>query len=615
MGKRAVGLLCCLMILGAAGTALGELVGHWTLDEITAGTVADSSGNGYDGTIKGNPTPIAGVKDGALEFHGTGVALTDLEYITIPSNPTLDIGGPISLTLWIRPDLDDPEGKGTSGGETAPMAKADSAASPSWSYQVRYGWGGAPQPYMAFTFNTTPRAWAFVGQNLTQGEWCHIAGTFDGTTLKCYLNGTQTDSTPMGPITQSGTPVLIGSDGWGCDWLGAIDDVRIYNHGLTADEVAELCPPPRTAKNPNPADGAAGVQTPLLRWEAGYKGVLHEVYVGTSPDLGPNDLAGARSPVAMLWYVPGIEPGVTYYWRVDEIEADGVTVNTGIVWSFTAQAVTAYLPDPADGATGASVAPTLAWQPGQLALKHHVYFGADLDAVTQGAASTDKGTQDGTTFAPGTLDSVATYYWRVDEIKNDNSVVAGPVWSFTTCLPVDDFESYNDDLDAMTTVFDTWIDGFTNGLSGSIVGNAIAPFTEQTIVHGGQQSMPIDYNNAVAPFYSEAEREFAPAENWTIDGLDTLVLYVQGRSSNNATGLYVVLTDSSNNSAVITYPEPAPVRLARWTEWKIPLADFAGVNAAKIKKMCIGLGSRDATAASGTGRIYIDDIRVIKSQK
>jgi len=615
MGKRrVVCLLCCLAVLGTAGTALGELVGHWKLDEGSGTTVADSSGKGNTGTIKGKPTPIAGVKDGALEFHGTGVALTPVDSITIPSNPTLDIGGPISITLWIRPDAEDPEGKGTSGGETAPMAKADSAANPSWSYQVRYGWGGAPQPYMAFTFNTTPRAWAFVGKKLTQFEWCHIACSFDGTTLKCYLNGLQTDSTPMGPITKSGTPVLIGSDGWGCDWLGAIDDVRIYNSGLTADEVAEICPPPRTARSPNPADGAVGVQTPLFRWEAGYKGVMHEVYMGTSPDLGPADLAGPRSPVAMLWYVPGLKPGVTYYWRVDEIEADGTTVNTGNVWSFTAQAATAYLPDPADGATDAAVAPTLAWQPGQLALKHHVYFGNSLDAVTQGAASADKGIQEGTTFTPGPLDSVTTYYWRVDEIKADNSVVAGLVWSFTTCLPVDDFESYNDDLDAKTTIFDTWIDGLTNGLSGSIVGNSTAPFAEQTIVHGGKQSMPIDYNNTKAPFYSEAEREFAPAENWTTDGIDTLVLDVQGRPNNNATGLYVVLTDSSNKSAVVSYPEPAPVRLARWTEWRIPLADFAGVNAAKIKKISIGLGSRDATAPSGTGRLYVDDIRLIKSK-
>jgi hypothetical protein len=353
----------------------------------------------------------------------------------------------------------------------------------------------------------------------------------------------------------------------------------------------------------------------LFQWAPGDGARLHNVYIGTTPDLGPANLAQPRSPITIYWYPQPLTPGATYYWRVDEIEADGTTVHTGDVWNFTTQALTAYLPSPKDGATDASVAPTLAWQPGQLALKHHVYFGAGLDAVTQGAASADKGTQDGTTFTPGALDSVTAYYWRVDEIKADNSVVAGPVWTFTTCLPVDDFESYNDDMDAKTTIFDTWIDGLTTGLSGSVVGNATAPFAERTIVHGGKQSMPVDYNNAVTPFYSEAEREFAPAENWTADGLDTLVLYIQGRSGNNATGLYVVLTDSANKSAVVSYPEPAPVRVAQWTQWKIPLADFAGVNAAKIKKMAIGLGRRNATAASGTGRIYVDDIRVIKSQK
>jgi hypothetical protein len=613
MGKRVVCLLACLSVLGSAGVAFGELVGHWKLDEGGGTKIVDSSGKGNDGKVAaGNPTPIAGVKDGALEFHGLGVSGGGGDYISIPSNATLDIGGPISITLWIQPGADDPEGKATT---TAPMAKADSAASPSWSYQVRYGWGGAPQPYMAFTFNTTPRAWAFVGKKLDRDEWCHIAGTFDGTNLKCFLNGLQTDSTPMGPITKSGTPVLIGSDGWGCDWIGAIDDVRIYNNALTADEIATICPPSRAAKSPNPADGAVGVSMPLFRWEAGYKGIMHEVYLGTSPDLKAADLAGPRSAMTMFYYAAGLKPGVTYYWRVDEIEADGKTVNPGNVWSFTMQALTAYLPSPVDGATDAATAAALAWQPGQAVVKHHVYFGTSLDAVAQGAASADKGTQAETTFAAGPLDSVTTYYWRVDEIKADNSVVAGAVWSFTTCLPVDDFESYNDDLDAKTTIFDTWIDGLTNGLSGSIVGNSTAPFAEQTIVHGGKQSMPIDYNNTKAPFYSEAEREFAPAENWTVSEVDTLVLDVQGRPNNNATSLYVVLTDSSNKTAIVSYPDPAPVRLARWTEWRIPLADFAGVNAAKIKKISIGLGSRTATAASGTGRLYVDDIRLIKSKK
>jgi hypothetical protein len=196
----------------------------------------DSSGNGNDGMIMGNPTWIDGVQGKALEFHGLGVSGGGGDYIMCGSSASLDIPGPIALSLWIRPDADDPEGKGT---ETAPMAKALSTASPSWSYQVRYGWGSS-QPYMAFTFNTSPRAWVYVGQKLTQGEWSHIACSHDGATLKCYLDGIERGSTPMGQITSSPAPVLIGSDGWGCDWIGAIDEVAIYNRALSPNEILYL---------------------------------------------------------------------------------------------------------------------------------------------------------------------------------------------------------------------------------------------------------------------------------------------------------------------------------------------------------------------------------------
>jgi len=198
--------------------------------------VLDGSGNGNDGTIVGNPTWIDGVQGTALEFHGLGAAGGGGDYINCGSGASLDITGPIALSLWIRPDADDPEGKGT---ETAPMAKAFSTASPSWSYQVRYGWGSS-KPYMAFTFNTSPRAWVYVGQKLTQGEWSHIACSHDGATLKCYLDGIETDSTPMGAITSSPAPVLIGSDGWGCDWIGGIDEVAIYNRALSPEEILYL---------------------------------------------------------------------------------------------------------------------------------------------------------------------------------------------------------------------------------------------------------------------------------------------------------------------------------------------------------------------------------------
>jgi len=196
----------------------------------------DSSSNHNDGVIMGKPTSIDGVQGKALEFHGLGASGGGGDYIMCGPSTSLDIPGPIALSLWIKPGADDPEGKATN---TAPMAKALSTASPSWSYQVRYGWG-SPKPYMAFTFNTSPRAWVYVGQKLTKGEWAHIACSHDGMTLKCYLNGIERDSTAMGKITSSPAPILIGSDGWGCDWIGGIDEVAVYNRALSVNEVLYL---------------------------------------------------------------------------------------------------------------------------------------------------------------------------------------------------------------------------------------------------------------------------------------------------------------------------------------------------------------------------------------
>jgi hypothetical protein len=120
-----------------------------------------------------------------------------------------------------------------------------------------------------------------------------------------------------------------------------------------------------------------------------------------------------------------------------------------------------------------------------------------------------------------------TYYWRVDEVNDAaaDSPWKGSVWSFTTAnfIVVDDFEGYNDDLDAKTTIFDTWIDGFTTKLSGSTVGNIVAPFAERTIVHSGKQAMPMDYDNTNAS--SVRPCAVYPVQDWTVNGVNTLVLY------------------------------------------------------------------------------------------
>ncbi len=345
MSKRVVCLWCCLWVLGAAGLAQGELVGHWKMDEGGGSKIADSSGKGNDGSVTaGKPTWIAGVQGTALLFHGLGVSGGGGDTITVPHSASLDISGPISIALWIRPEADDPEGKATT---TAPMAKAISTASPSWSFQVRYGWNSNLKSFMSFTFNTTPRAWAFVDRKLTRYEWCHIACSYDGTTLKAFLNAAQTDSTPMGAITKSPTPVLIGSDGWGCDWIGAIDDVRMYNNALTPEEIkAVMSGPAKLAGSPNPADKAVDVpRDTSLSWTAGQFAVTHDVYLGKAfVDVNTATAASKDLLVSQgqkeTSYRPAkmLDFGQTYYWRVDEVNkpADNVTFK-GNVWSFTVE--------------------------------------------------------------------------------------------------------------------------------------------------------------------------------------------------------------------------------------------------------------------------------------
>ena len=186
------------------------------------------------------------------------------------------------------------------------------------------------------------------------------------------------------------------------------------------------------AGNPNPANGTIGVTVPLLQWTGSASAVFHDVYFGTDP----NNMAkvATHQPFAMYYHLAGFQPGTTYYWRVDEIEADGVTVQKGDLWTFSSEPLKDYLPKPADGAAAQLPGLVLNWLPGKDAVKHQVFFGTDMAAVTSGAASANKGTVSETKFDTGALRASTTYYWRVDVVKADGKTVAGDVWSFSTAV-------------------------------------------------------------------------------------------------------------------------------------------------------------------------------------
>jgi len=276
---------------------------------------------------------------------------------------------------------------------------------------------------------------------------------------------------------------------------------------------------------------------------------------------------------------------------------------------FTYIPVQAREPLPADGATEVNPDTALSWRAGREAVSHDVYFGAGSDELSL-AASADQ-----VTFTPDALAFGSTYYWRVDEVGG--TTWAGDVWSFSTkeYELIDGFETYNDDVDAATTIFDTWLDGWVND-TGSTVGYLEAPFAERTVVRTGKQAMPLQYDNTTSPFYSEAERTFETAQNWTVHSADSLVLYVQGvapASDGTAEGnasavLYVTIEDAAGKVATAANPDTAITTTAEWQQWRIPYSDLAGVDLSRVKVMVIGVGSRTTPTPGGTGILYIDDI-------
>jgi len=206
-----------------------------------------------------------------------------------------------------------------------------------------------------------------------------------------------------------------------------------------------------------------------------------------------------------------------------------------------------------------------------------------------------------------------TYYWRIDEINdaNPNSPWTGNVWSFTTAnfLVVDDFESYNDldpDDPDSNRIFNAWLDGYDDPTNGSLVGSDTPPFAEQTIVHGGSQSMPLYYDNSVG--YSEATLTLTYPRDWTENGVSTSSIWFRGLSDNAAETLYVAL----NGSAVVNHDNPNAAQVTTWTEWNIDLQAFAdqGVNLANVDTIALGLGNRANPVAGGSGMMYFDDIRL-----
>jgi hypothetical protein len=269
--------------------------------------------------------------------------------------------------------------------------------------------------------------------------------------------------------------------------------------------------------------------------------------------------------------------------------------------------VAAREPSPVSSATGVETEVVIGWRAGREAVTHDVYFSDDEQAVIDGTAPVETVTE--TNYGPLSLDLGKTYYWKVNEVNESEAITTwqSNIWSFTTVnfLIIDDMEAYND-LDpadpASNRIFNAWIDGYDDPTNGSLVGYETPPFTEQTIVHSGNQSMPMSYDNSVGK--SEATLTLTSNRDWTIKGVRRLSIWYQGDAINAAETMYVTL----NGIASVDNDNPDAALASGWTEWNIDLQAFAdqGVNLANVDSITLGLSS----VTGGTGMMYFDDIRL-----
>jgi len=716
MFRKLIYLISFVLVLSVTGNASAELVGYWKFDEGAGTTAYDSSGNGLDGTLKGNPKWVAGYLGGALDFDGSD------DYVEVSHNPILSITDEITIAAWTYM-------RANASGEMSIVSKG--------------GWSANDLPY---ELTETPGGvifWQFYddgGRDTCApdsppvDEWHHIAGTYDGKIFKCYIDGVLADEWAyVGKMPVNTAPVNLGrrSRG-GCLFNGIIDEVAIYDRALSEDEVPKimlgvggfgqasgpnpangalhsdtwvslswrpgdfavshdvylgenfddvnagaestfqgnqsstffvagfpgfaypdgLVPgttyywridevnnadpnspwkgdvwsfsvPPKTAYNPVPADGAESVALDVkLSWTAGFGAKLHTVYFGDNFDDVSNAAGGL--PQGAATYTPApLKLAKTYYWRVDEFDA--VATYKGNVWSFTTQGAVGS-PNPSNGAVDVKQTQILKWVAGDSAASHQVYFGTDKEVVRNANTSSPeyKGTRNlgSESYEPGKLLWNATYYWRIDEVNNANpdSPWKGPLWSFTTAnfLVVDDFEDYDV---GNNEIWWSWKDGLGyaahgkepayagNGTGAAVGDESTGSYCEETIVHGGSQSMPLFYDNSVLK-YSEAEKTLTYPRDWTENGVKTLTIWFRGDAANAAETLYVAL----NGSAVISHNNPKAAQVTTWTRWNIDLQAFAdqGVNLANVNTIALGLGNKKNPQAGGSGTMYFDDIRLYR---
>src|SRR6185312_4948061 len=249
-----VALLTTAALAASPALAASGPVGIWKLDEGSGTTVSDSSGNGNNGVMSGGVSWVPGV------FGSSGLAFGPGE-VKVNDNNALEPAASVTVSAWVR--------SARSPGAFRYIVAKGANGCIAASYGLYSGPSGGLQFYVSKGRGSTFARSRDAGQTTWDGQWHLAVGTYDGTTIRLYIDGNQVGSGTawsgsLEYLLPDSNDFYIGNYP-GCsdhNFLGDIDDVMVWNRTLTASDVAGLLAP--AAGDPpsqtTPPSGGGGTQ-------------------------------------------------------------------------------------------------------------------------------------------------------------------------------------------------------------------------------------------------------------------------------------------------------------------------------------------------------------------
>jgi hypothetical protein len=208
-------------------TSCAGPVGEWKFDEGSSGTVHDSSGSGNDGTWygTGGHWTVDGKYNNAGKFNGSD------DYVAVNYNSILDITNNFSIDGWYR--------SGGSQTNKYLITKRQTSGSPYDDYSVIYGFNSGKYEFYSENYSgSNPRT--ALNTTVNDSNWHHIVWTYDGATLKGYLDGRLDVSNNVSfSITDRNVNLYFSNPNSGAQrWNGSVDQVQIFNYARTPAQIA-----------------------------------------------------------------------------------------------------------------------------------------------------------------------------------------------------------------------------------------------------------------------------------------------------------------------------------------------------------------------------------------